>query len=507
MNTRATIVTASVLALLVAAGCESANAPVARPPSTTAPTSQPARPLNTAVAIPTVTGPVTGGTPDIPMNAMLASYKTTYGYKETEYFMSGTATSYNERGPFGEDGKWKATPGTKAPYKTRLLVRVPEDPKTFNGTVIVEWFNTTSGRDADPDFGFAAPEMLRAGDAYVGVTAQQVGVTGGARLPIPGYNPKGLRDQNPARYQSLHHPGDDYSYDIFSQAAQAILHPDGVKPLGSLRPAHLIAAGESQSASRLVTYVDAVQPIANIYDGFLIHSRGPSGTNLNSGPTGSVPKIVHIRSDLRVPVLVLATETDLTGLHFYEALQPDTDRLHTWQMAGTAHVDQSTLDYGVASGRQWDKTSVIPDFTKLCGSLNDGPERYIVRAAFAAFDAWVVNGKPPPPSPAIKVIDNGSEIARDAHGNATGGIRTPAVDAPVESLSGESAASSVICSLFGSRKPFSAATLKQLYPAHADYVTKVKASAAAAVKAGFLLPPDADEIDQQAQAAPVPSAS
>ena len=254
---------------------------------------------------------------------------------------------------------------------------------------------------------------------YVGVTAEQVGVTGGARLPIPGYNPKGLRDQNPARYQSLHHPGDDYSYDIFSQAAQAILHPDGVKPLGSLRPAHLIAAGESQSASRLVTYVDAVQPIANIYDGFLIHSRGPSGTNLNSGPTGSVPKIVHIRSDLRVPVLILATETDLTGLHFYEALQPDTDRLHTWQMAGTAHVDQSTLDYGVASGRQWDKTSVIPDFTKLCGSLNDGPERYIVRAAFAALSAWVVNGKPPPPSPAIKVIDNGSEIARDAHGNAT----------------------------------------------------------------------------------------
>ena len=114
-----------------------------------------------------------------------------------------------------------------------------------------------------------------------------------------------------------------------------------------------------------------------------------------------------------------------------------------------------------------------------------------MRAAFSALNAWVADGTQPPHSPAIKVV-GGCTIARDAHGDAIGGIRTPAVDVPTESLSGEyDPNKSVICSLFGSRAPFTAATLKQLYPTHADYVDKVRASAAAAVRAGFLLAPDA----------------
>jgi hypothetical protein len=204
---------------------------------------------------------------------------------------------------------------------------------------------------------------------------------------------------------------------------------------------------------------------------------------------------------------MLATETDLFGLHFYDALQPDTDRIRTWQMSGTAHADQSTLDYGITSGRQWDKTSKVPDFTKLCGSVNDGPQSYIVRAAFSVLNAWVVDGKTPPHAPPIKVTD-GRAITRDADGNALGGIRMPAVAVPTKSLSGElEPGKSVICSLFGSQAPFSAAKLKQLYPTHAAYVAKVKTAAATAERAGFLLPPDAEEIVNQAEAAPVPSAS
>jgi len=274
-----------------------------------------------------------------------------------------------------------------------------------------------------------------------------------------------------------------------------------------LRPQHLIAAGESRSAWRLVTYVNAIAPLTNIYDGFMIHSRGGGGEALSSGPAGAVPTPAHIRTDLRVPVMMLATETDLFGLHFYEALQPDTDRIRTWQMAGTAHADQSTLDYGITSGRQWDKTSKVPDFAKMCGSVNDGPQSYIVRAAFAALNAWVVSGKQPPHAPPMTVTD-GSAIARDADGNALGGIRMPAVAVPTKTLSGDyEPGKSVICSLFGSQAPFSATKLKQMYPTHADYVAKVKKAAAAAEKAGFLLPADSDEIVTEAEAAPVPSAS
>lgn len=505
---RVSVLAVCVAAAMAVSACSSgAGKPTSAPATSpvTAPetvTSQ--RPPNTAVARPTVTGPVTGGQPDIPTNAMLASYKQQFGYQESEYFVAGTATAYQARATLPADGVWTVTPASRAPYKTRLIVRTPTDPAKFNGTVIVEWLNVTSGRDSDPDFGFAGPEMLRDGYAYIGVSAQLIGVAGGAGIPIPGYHPKGLVDQNPARYATLSHPGDIYSYDIFSQAAQAILDPIGAKPLGELHPRHLIADGESQSAERLVTYVNAIAPLTNIFDGFMIHSRGATGADLGPGTLGAVPATTEIRTDLRVPVMMTETETDLFGLGFYPALQPDTDLIRTWEMSGTSHADQTTLDYGITSGRQWDTTSQVPDFTKLCGSVNDGPEQYIMRAAFAALGAWVSRGTPPPHSPPIQVTA-AKAIARDAHGDALGGIRTPAVNVPVESLSGESPSGrSVICSLFGTRAPFTVATLQALYPTHADYVAQVEASATAAVQAGFLLQADAQIINNQAQAANIP---
>lgn len=493
-----------VMLVLLSAGCSSSSKRSNPQPATT--TVAPRAPSD-AVAIPKVTGPVTGGTPDLPVNAMLVAYKTRYGYSENEYFIEGTATAYRPRGALGVDGKWSVTKGSTAPYKTRIIVRTPNDPARFNGTVVVEWLNVTAGRDSDPDFGFAGPELLREGFAYVGVTTQKVGVGGGPglTLPIPGYHPKPLIDQNPARYRGLHHPGDDYAYDIFSQAAQALLAPNGPRPLGALQPRHLIATGESQSAFEMVTYANAIEPLTHIFDGFLIHSRGSGGGTLDASaakPT-AIEKGAHIRGDLDVPVLTLITETDLFGLGFYPARQPDTDLLRTWEMAGTAHADQSTLDYGIASGRQWDTTSKVPDFTGMCGSINDGPQLYIERAAFAALGKWVADGIAPPHAPPITVRDG--KIGRDARGNALGGIRTPAVDVPTEALSGEwDSSKSVICSLFGVATPFDDATLKSLYPTHDDYVAKVNASAASAVKAGFLLRPDADEIVQRAESARIP---
>src|SRR5258708_38281017 len=64
--------------------------------------------------------------------------------------------------------------------------------------------------------------------------------------------------------------GDALSYDIFSQAGQAIRHPAGVDPLGGLKPKGVIGIGESQSASRLSTYVNSIQPLAHAFDRYLL---------------------------------------------------------------------------------------------------------------------------------------------------------------------------------------------------------------------------------------------
>ena len=54
------------------------------------------------------------------------------------------------------------------------------------------------------------------GHAYVGVTAQRVGVHGVGEYPM------GLVAWDPDRYGSLSIPSDDYSYDIFTQPAQVV---------------------------------------------------------------------------------------------------------------------------------------------------------------------------------------------------------------------------------------------------------------------------------------------
>ena len=83
-------------------------------------------------------------------------------------------------------------------------------------------------------------------------------------------------------------------------------------------------------------------------------------------------------------------------------------------------------------------------------------------------------------------------IARDANGNVTSGIRTPQVDVPIATLSGEGQSGSIVCALFGTTLPFDAATLAALYADHAAYVAAFDAATDQAVQAGFILPPDAE---------------
>jgi len=97
-----------------------------------------------------------------------------------------------------------------------------------------------------------------------------------------------------------------------------------------LEPKHYLAIGESQSAGRLVTYIDAVHPLAHVYDGFLVHSR-----------MGGAP----IRDDVGVPVLVFQTESDVAFSNG-TARQEDSDTYRLWEVAGTAHFDQYGLIIG-----------------------------------------------------------------------------------------------------------------------------------------------------------------
>jgi hypothetical protein len=140
-----------------------------------------------------------------------------HGYREDEFFLEGQATRYAPV-PGTElrwDGRWQVQPIEIAPFKTRMVVLRPVDPAAFNGTALMSWNNVTAGYD---NFGGGdSPVLLDNGGAFIAVSAQRVGVHG---FPV---SPMGLIAWDPERYGSLSIPSDDYSFDIFTQAAQAIL--------------------------------------------------------------------------------------------------------------------------------------------------------------------------------------------------------------------------------------------------------------------------------------------
>ena len=260
------------------------------------------------------------------------------GYVQQEFFLEGVAQSYVKRGEWTSNGIWDTASGDAAPYKIRVLARYPARTAKFNGVVFVEWLNVSGGSEGAVNFAQLHEELLRDGYAYVGVGAQAVGVAG---------LKKGRSAQ---RYASLRHPGDSYSYDIYSQAGRMIRSSKGLQPLGPLtgRIRYLLADGQSQSAGRMVTYVNAVHPIARVYNGFYIHSRSGGGAPLAQDADGKatmpVPAPARIRTDLKVPVMVIESETDV--INFVGARQPDTPMLRVWELAGTSHADVYQLTGG-----------------------------------------------------------------------------------------------------------------------------------------------------------------
>ena len=427
-----------------------------------------ALPALAAIPVPTVSGPIPAtATPgsavhDYPFFStthVLSSER----YIEQEFFVEGTANSYTTSATANA-----TIVSSGHPYRTRIVVRRPADQKDFNGVVLAEWTNVTNGFDAENVWFFGWEHFLHAGYAWVGVSAQHVGVDR-------------LKSWSPSRYGALDVTvggtitDDSLAYDIFSQVGQA-LRNNSDSVLGNLKPKTFIATGESQSAFFLATYANSVIPLGNVWDGMLLQSTFGS----------------PMRTDLPLPISKVLFEWDLiTGE--VAARQPDTARLHRWEVAGTAHVDYhlrlsreplELRDLGTSS-----EATLAPQ----CGDPNIGskvPNHYVVDAAFDQLVRWVQQGRQPTPSPLVQaasVASNGTAVlARDQFGQALGGIRLSQLEVPTARNVGQNTGPSA-CARWGYSEPLDIATLDGLYPTHAAYVESVIRVTAQNVRNGFLL--------------------
>jgi hypothetical protein len=449
----------------------------------------------------TVTGPITTGDIVEPLTARNQNLPAR-GYLQREYFVSGTAHAFVATST-PANGRWTIEPTTSASYKTRILVRRPSDPSKFNGTVVVEWMNVTAG-ESSPDWDYLNPMLMGDGFAYVGVTAQALAVQGGTpllgTLKVSGPQAseaaraaEGLVKAEPERYGTLHHPGDQYALDIYDQVGLAV-RDEGPTILGGAKPSHIVAAGESQSAFYLTAYADAIQPLSNTFDGIFIHSRGGTAAPLGeSSISVGGANATLIRTDLEVPIFMFETQTDLTLLGYAQARQPNTNRIRTWEAAGTSHADAYLIGSSQSS-------------LGCTQQINTGPQHEVVQAAFTAFAKWVTRGRAPPsPGPFELSSTSPPTLALDTHGNVIGGVRTPWVDVPVSTLSGAPPpGASIVCALFGSTIPFSPATLTALYGSKATYVQRYEQSLDEAIHGGYILAADRASLLAQASQVAIP---
>ena len=279
-----------------------------------------------------ITGKITGGTTGAPFQSAADEIAKVGGVEE-EFLFEGTATQYRLAGRSGTDyptdGRWEVEPMSQARFRSRLHVLRPGDPDAFNGTVVVVWNNVSVGQD-NFTVGAKAARMIEDGFALVGVTTQKVGVDG--LPPVDEASeyygrvmerPPGLKSYDPERYGTLEHPGDGYSYDIYTQAAQ-LLGPDRpreIDPLDGLRVEHLVSMGGSQSACRQATYFNAIQPITSAFDAYLMLVYAGTPTALD--PSTAAARLAEIgentvdllawrtfllRDDLAVPTIIVNSE-------------------------------------------------------------------------------------------------------------------------------------------------------------------------------------------------------
>ena len=421
-----------------------------------------------------------------------------YGYVEQEFLVSGDADLYE----FVDDEAQSSAVRVRdegIPYTSRLLVRRPADAERFNGTLYLEVLNPTAGWDGDPVWQNTHDYVMRAGAAYAGLTSKPVALDflrdQWGRDPYP--------TRNASRYAQLEMPYFGQVWDMLSEVA-ALLKSPGAEgaPLAGLAVQRTVLTGYSQSVAYQVTYANSfhhrerMPDGAPLIDGYFL-SAGGSAKNVNRPtpeteglPPGDRRNLIHVD----VPVVRFQTETEVPRSHRLRQHPPEHPLVRIYEMAGGAHVDRATADEG---GRALARDLGLPDFAAGCDNpVNPVPIGYVQSAMLEIVDQWVRGTAEPPPSRVIDLAegaDGSVEIARDAAGNALGGVRLPSLEAPLGTYLPNNTGAG-FCFLIGSFVPFEKSELARRYPTHQAYVQQVVEAADRAVADRFLLEADARRL-------------
>ena len=482
--------------------------------------AQSASDVQTDIPVPQVSGPVPVSAESHPFGAAAHTLQpqdlAQMGYIEEEYFISGQANVYDwpERGTL-------TVRTADVPYTTRVLVRRPVHAERFSGNVVVEMLNPSNLFDLNIGWAMSHTQMLRNGDAWVGITAKPIAVETLKQFDAERYadlswaNPLAAsdplncevsRDTTQATENGL-------VWDIHSQVAAWLRSANADNPFvydGTASAAEMLYAwGYSQTGSFLYTYINAIHPEVvsvrgeSLFDGYLVAvSSGPAPIHQCAE---RVPRDDPRRpiENAGVPVIHVMSQSDyLAGIG---SRQPDSDapgnRFRRYEIAGSGHASPDELYWGPKPQDLIQAGRAVPPLACNEGPRSRFPNRLAFNAALVWLDQWARDDIAPPRADLIDVVDG--EPVLDEHGNVVGGLRSPYVDVPTSTWNGNSTGES-FCRIAGHEIPFSQEKLRRLYPSHDAYVSAVTNSVNALVEQGFLLAEDGADVIREAKRSEVP---
>ncbi|HEY7620362.1 MAG TPA: alpha/beta hydrolase domain-containing protein [Solirubrobacteraceae bacterium] len=479
-----------------------------------------------ATPLPQVTGPLPVSATSYPFGAAdhtaVPEDLSKVGYVEDEYLVSGKANVYD----------WPATgPATirtpDAPYTTRMLVRRPARGRHFSGNVVVEMLNPSNRFDLNIGWAMAHRQIVRNGDAWVGITAKPIDVISLKSFDPQRYaslsfaNPRALDDPlNCANPVTSVDPPDQRSrttedglvWDIYSQVGAWLRSGARSNPLAH-RVRHAYGFGYSQTGGYLVDYINAINPRVvqtdgkPIYDGYIVAVAGGAfvgAVPLNQcqpAPAATDPRLKF--SNVGVPVMRLMSQSD----YYFgrDARQDDSDApgdgLRYYEMAGAAHATPDELEFSAAPADIVKAGRDVPPSSCNEGPRSRFPSHIFFDAALRNLDWWVRYGIGPPHGNYIQIANGATAL--DEFGNALGGLRSPYLDVPTSTWFASSTGAS-FCFIAGHEVPLDAATLQRLYASHGAYVAAVARDTARLVLGRYITAYDGLEIVREAAQADVP---
>jgi hypothetical protein len=344
-----------------------------------------------------------------------------------------------------------------------LVIRKPADNAKFSGLVLAE-----SMHPAGNAHGFEYTSIYLMSSGHI---AAEI-LTSGPAQPLA---------TNRERYADLTMSGDQVN-EILAQVGALVKSGQG--PMAGLTVRKMILFGTSASSAVLTNYLPAhmvyrTPDMKHIYDGFLPTSNG------------TVIRAVD------VPLIQIPTQ------HEYENIgttrqdgDAPGDQYRDYEFAGMGHLDSRN------------NLKRLPQ-SACVNPLSNYPEEAYMSVALYHLLRWVDQGIVPPRADRVLIDRNkdndGSLMALDKHGNATGGIRNPYIDLPVAKYTARNTAAPVggnaqLCGLSVYLTPFSKAKLKELYGNKDKYVKQVDARLKELEKAGWSLPVYHDLILADAKA-------